>query len=420
MNGEFFSVSDGQHDDERNSSLSVRSQEVRYCLTQSVQNIKKSIIEHVVRNFMGPTDKIPEISLKENPYWPDSVNILLRDILESENNLESLIKELFSRIPLLSTVQWDNSVGNVTKSLRTSAANQKERKAVLEALSMKQLDRISWDYMRKAIEEGKIHRTFRVAESSLDRLPIPWKLLKGVQLPVRHGRIQVVLASPEAASKIAKEESENRMKIGPELEKEGFYQFEESLRLRAIQMLGASYAAMYYLLQWDPALYSFQATDALPTFRGGTTYNEENALYENLLIDQIRKQGIGIGGTFRKVENLEDIKVVTSELKVKGYPHPIKSSELSSDAILDFYSDLQEIEEDTAEKIRKVPNVPKFQDDICSHFYDVLLNNPNIEDMKGDIQGLKHFMHNIIVPVQLKIIEQIEYINDAYKKYKKS
>ena len=414
---EILSVSDGQHEDERSESLSVRSQEIRYCLRQSAPHIRKPIIETVAENFIGSIDDFPKIPMEKNPYWPESINELLREIFESEKKPESLVDSLSLRVKLVSTPNWINPEGNVMKSLKKSGANEKERMAILETFSMDQFDKITLDLMREAVEKRRMYRTLRVAESFLDRLPVPWELLKNFQLPKVYGRIQVVLASPQAACNIAHEESQFEGKMTPKLIKEGFFQYEESLKLRAIQLLATSYAAMYYLLLWDPALYSFQIADTLPTFRGGTVYNKGTDQYEILALDQIRKQGIGRGGIFRIVKYPEDIETVTSELK--KYPHPAKSSdEIRPDDILNHYPTLEKIEKETSEAIRReIPDVPEFKDDICSHFRRVLCSKSDIREKKEDAEGLKSFLHTVISPLQSDIIAHIGKINRAYQKY---
>lgn len=413
---ETLSVSDGQHEDERSGSFSVRSQEVLYRLKQSAPHIRKLITETIAKNFIGPTEGFPEIPMEKHPYWPESINELLREIFESEKKSESLVESLSLRTTLVSTPNWINPEGTVMKSLKKSGANEEERMAILETFSMDQFDKITSDLMKEAIEKGMMYRTFRVAESSLDRLPGPWDLLRNFQLPKIYGRIQVVLASPQAACNIAREESQFEGEMTSKLIKEGFFQYEKSLKLRAIQLLATSYAAMYYLLMWDPALYSFQIADALPTFRGGTVYDKKTDRYEILALDQIRKQGIGRGGIFRIVEYPEDIETVRSELK--KYPHPTRSSdEIRPDDILNYYPELEKIERETSEAIRReIPDVPAFKDDICSHFRRIIYSKSDIGEMKEDAERLRNFLDNVISPLQSDIIVHIGKINKAYQK----
>lgn len=411
---EFRFISDWQHDSEIRGKFSTRLHEVKLRLGELVRNVRKAIIEKVAYRFI--LNESDPIKIDEDPYWPISLNRLWREIVEGENTPELLIKAFCSRMPIIATVMWGNPEGNVAALLRELQVKEKERDTVLRCFDLKQLDRISLNLMQEAIKEEKLHRTFRVAESSLDRLPVPWELLHNFQIPAHHGRIQVVLTSPKAACKVAHEESQNQAKMEFWLQKEGFFQFEESLRLRAIQLLSASYTAMYYLLLWKPSLYSFQVTDALPTFRGGTTYDEDTDHYENLIIDQVRRRSIGRSGTFRLIGDLEDIQTVTSELS--NYPEPRRSTdELTPDKILDFYPVLIQIEKETAESIRNtIPNLPEFRDDICEYFHRLIDFNRDItESERNSETSLKFFLHSLIVPLQEVVKIQTKIINDKYQ-----
>ncbi|MBU7018195.1 MAG: hypothetical protein HXS44_11860 [Theionarchaea archaeon] len=412
----FRFISDWQHDSEILGEFSTRLHEVKHRMRQLASNVRNAVIERVAYRFI--LNESDPINIDEDPYWPISLNRLWKEIVETENLPELLTKAFCSRMPIIATVMWGNPEGNVANLLKGMRIREKERDAVLRCFDIKQLDRISLNLMRNAIKEEKLHRTFRVAESSLDRLPTPWELLHNFQIPARHGRIQVVLTSPEAACNVAQEESQNQKKMESWLQKEGFFQFEESLRLRAIQLLSASYAAMYYLLLWKPSLYSFQVTDMLPTFRGGTTYDEDTGQYENLVIDQVRRRGIGRSGTFRLIGDLEDIRIVTSELS--GYPKPRKSSdELAPDMIFDLYPRLIKIEKETAEAIRDIlPNPPRFRDDICEYFHRMIDFNRSItESERNSETSLKFFLHSLITPLQEVVKIQTRIINDRYQEY---